>query len=192
MLNAIALLLASSNSVKFQMLPHENIEGNYRIVVSPLLNDKTLEIPTSKLTTESGKTAAQVKNALITPFTITGTIEELSINLPLALGQISESRIEAKNNLDSLMKSLNTASSIKPKSTKKVAAKQVAKVEPTVAKTEVKPTALLTNSDVDKPTQAETSVQSNTVQNSAIASQVTTKKVIVEKAIDTAQQVTLF
>ncbi|MGK2231262.1 MAG: hypothetical protein ACI92O_000420 [Colwellia sp.] len=177
MLNAIALLLASSNSVKFQMLPHESIENHYRIIVSPMLNDKTLQIPLSKQTTESGKAVAQVKNALITPFTITGTIEELSEKLPIALAKIGESRIEAKNNLDTLMKSLNTASSVKPtntkKNTSKPSIKPSTKVKTTVAKTDETSPAISTIKTANQPQESLKTTHKQVVQSSQETTQVT-------------------
>lgn len=131
MLNAIALLLASSTSVKFQMLPHETIEDQFRIVVSPLLEGKENKIEVSKSVTETGKAASEIKNSLIIPFTITGTVEYIEEQLPIALAAMNEPRIEAKNNLDTLMKSLNKVN------TSKVTTKNKAKVTPTVKKADV-------------------------------------------------------
>lgn len=140
MLNAIALLLASSTSVKFQMLPHETNAEQYRIIVSPLLNDKALDIPPSKQTMAQGKTAAEVKASLITPFTMVGTVDELNEQLPIALAQMSEPRIEAKNNLDALMESLNSASTAKP-SVKKTPTKAKAAAKTGTKVTQTAPTA---------------------------------------------------
>ena len=194
MLNSIALLLASSTSVKFQMLQHETITNNYRMVISPILNDKKLDIPLSNQSTEQGKIALQVKNALITPFTIVGTIEELEQQLPVALAEISEPRIEAKNNLDSLIASLNTATNAKSRATKKKT--------PKVSKTPEKESAVKTVAQTQgsENTAQEKSVDTPIEQNAQPSEEPVEQKASLAKEVveqphkndETLSQVTLF
>ena len=135
LIHQLANLLTTTKSIKFQMMPHESIEGQIRLLLVPIHHSKFKELQDPQKKTQSGQGIEKIEAALSTPLSLTGTADELAQLLPATLDEIANARAIANDNLTDLLKRLKT------KPTSKIAKEPASKATKDQASISLTPTS---------------------------------------------------